>query len=121
MDFCEIVASLGMEDYPEGMDAVYKQVKSGAKPLFDRELIDRQNQRQLFGPYYNEVVKGYEDLLTVDLGIGTVVIRSKQREKAGTKIDINIPAEELYYFDENQNRTSEILKGEVVSVYHADK
>ena len=64
MDFCEIVASLGMEDYPEGMDAIYKQVKSGAKPLFDRELIDRQNQQQLFGPYYNEVVKGYEDLLT---------------------------------------------------------
>jgi len=64
---------------------------------------------------------GYEDLLTVDIGIGSVVIRSKERAAAGTRIDINVPAEELYYFDENQNRTMDILKGEVVSVYHADK
>lgn len=64
MKFCEIVASLGMETYPEEMDAVYEEVKAGAKPLFDRSLIDRQNERNLFGQYYEAVVQGYEDLLT---------------------------------------------------------
>ena len=63
---------------------------------------------------------GYEDLLTVDLGFGNIVIRSRQRVASGTKLEINIPAEDLYYFDEDQNRTHEILNGEVVSVFHVE-
>ncbi len=64
MTFAEIVDSLGMENYPEGMDAVYDAVMAGAEPLFDRDLIDRHNQRELYGKYYEDVVRGYEDLLT---------------------------------------------------------
>ena len=64
MAFSDIVHSLGIEQYPEGMDGVYEEVKAGAEPLFHRALIDRQNKRDLFGQYYEDVVKGYEDLLT---------------------------------------------------------
>ena len=63
---------------------------------------------------------GYEDLLTVDLGFGNIVIRSRQRVASGTELEMNIPAEDLYYFDENQNRTHEVLNGEVVSVFHVE-
>ena len=63
---------------------------------------------------------GYEDLLTVDIGCGKIVIRSKERVSSGTQVDINVPAEALYYFDENQNRTHEVLNGEVVSVFHVE-
>lgn len=65
MTFSEITASLGITQYPEKMDSLYEEVKAGAKPLFDRELIDRQHHsRELFGKYYEDVVRGYEDLLT---------------------------------------------------------
>ncbi|MBR4863338.1 MAG: hypothetical protein IKU07_02075 [Oscillospiraceae bacterium] len=65
MKFAEIAASLGIETYPEGMDAVYEEVKAGAAPLFDRALIDRHHEeRELFGQYYPDVVRGYEDLCT---------------------------------------------------------
>lgn len=65
MTFSEIVKSLGMETYPQEMDRFYEEVKAGAAPLFDRALIDRHHrERELFGKYYEDVVRGYEDLLT---------------------------------------------------------
>lgn len=65
MTFSEIVKSLGMDTYPEAMDAFYDRVLAGEKPLFDRALIDRLHEtRELFGQYYEAVVRGYEDLLT---------------------------------------------------------
>lgn len=65
MTFSEIAASLGITEYPEKMDACYEAVKAGAVPLFDRALIHRHHeQRELFGKYYEAVIRGYEDLLT---------------------------------------------------------
>lgn len=65
MTFKEIVASLGMGEYPEKMDEIYEDVKAGAASLFDRALIDRHHrERELYGKYYEDVVRGYEDLLT---------------------------------------------------------
>ena len=64
MTFLEIAKNLGITDYPQEMDAIYDSVKDGAKPLFDRALIDRHHaQRELFGKYYEDVLRGYEDLL----------------------------------------------------------
>lgn len=63
MTFSEIVKTLGMDTYPSEMDGIYEEVKAGAKPLFDRELIDRLQKRELYGKYYEDVVRGYEDLL----------------------------------------------------------
>lgn len=62
MTFSEIAASLGIKEYPEKMDSVYAGAPAA---LFDRELIDRHHRdRELFGKYYEDVVRGYEDLLT---------------------------------------------------------
>ena len=65
MTFAEITKTLGITEYPEQMEEICRQVEAGAKPLFDRELIDRLHQEMaLYGPYYDAVVAGYEDLLT---------------------------------------------------------
>ncbi len=64
MTFSEVVHSLGIETYPEKMDVFYEKVKAGATPLFDRALIDHHQTRELYGKYYEDVVRGYEDLLT---------------------------------------------------------
>ena len=65
MTFADITKSLGIETYPEKMEAIYQAVADGAAPLFDRALIDRLHRElNLFGAYYEAVIAGYEDLLT---------------------------------------------------------
>lgn len=65
MTFAEIMKSLGFSEYPEKMEAIYREVEAGAAPLFDRALIDHLHSKlELFGQYYEAVVAGYEDLLT---------------------------------------------------------
>lgn len=64
MTFSQIVKSLGLREYPEKMDAIYEEEMQLA-PLFDRALVDRHHkERELFGAYYADVVRGLEDLLT---------------------------------------------------------
>lgn len=64
---------------------------------------------------------GFEEMDTIDIGIGKIVIRSKEHRKAGEQVDICVPGEELYYFDENTNRTKKEQMGEAVSVYYVDR
>lgn len=63
MTFSEIALSLGIREYPEILDTIYQEVARGAKPLFDRALIDRHHtERELFGQFYDDVIRGLEDL-----------------------------------------------------------
>ena len=64
---------------------------------------------------------GYEKMYTIDLGIGTVVVRSKEKKKMGEQVSIHVPEKELYYFDKEQNRTKEVQSGEAVRVFHVDR
>ena len=63
---------------------------------------------------------GYDNMLTIDIGCGDIVIRNRDRKEAGDKVKLFIPQEELYYFDADQNRTDTVQTGEVVSVFHVD-
>ena len=64
---------------------------------------------------------GHEDMLTIDVGMGNIVVRSKQRKDPDEKVKIYIPKESQYYFDADQNRTDTVQTGEVVSVFHVDE
>ena len=59
-------------------------------------------------------------MITIDIGCGDIVIRNREQKAVGEKVKLFIPAEELYYFDANQNRTDTVQTGEVVSVFHVD-
>lgn len=93
MTFSEITASLGISEYPGGMDEIYARSPA---PLFDRDLIDRHHrERELFGKYYEDVVRGYEDLLTRENAytyakVAAVYMQSATREEA-TKIPLPEP------------------------------
>lgn len=64
MTFAKIAANLGILEYPEKMDAIYEE-EIHAQPLFDRALVDRHHrERELFGKFYADVVRGLEDLQT---------------------------------------------------------
>ena len=64
MTFAQLAASLGIEKYPEALEAIYAEYLAGATVPFDRALIDRhQKERALFGDFYDAVVAGFEDLV----------------------------------------------------------
>ena len=63
---------------------------------------------------------GYDDMITVDIGCGNVVIRNRSRKKTGEEVDLYIPKEELFYFDSEEQRTDSVQTGEVVSVFHVN-
>lgn len=64
---------------------------------------------------------GYEDMITVDIGTGNVVVRSQDRKMPGEHVSIYVPKKNQYYFDAAQNRTDDIQSGEVVCVFHVDE
>lgn len=80
-----------------------------------------QNGLNLKGKVITCEFMGYEEMETIDIGIGNVVIRSKERKKAGDEVHICVQKEELYYFDETMKRTEVEQSGEAVCVYHVDR
>ena len=63
MTLSQLSQALGIENYPETLEPIYEKVKTGVKPLFSRELVDRlQEEYNLFGEYYEDVLKGLADL-----------------------------------------------------------
>ena len=63
---------------------------------------------------------GHDNLITIDIGKGNIVVRNRETKQSDERVTLTIPQEELYYFDEHQNRTDVVQEGEVVSVFHVD-
>lgn len=64
---------------------------------------------------------GYEEMFTIDIGTGKVVVRCNDKKLPGEKVCIHVPEDKLYYFDEYQNRTDKVQRGKIVEVYHVDR
>ena len=79
-----------------------------------------ENGLNLEGTVLTNEFLGYDNMITVDIGCGDIVIRNRENKNAGEKVKLFIPQEELYYFDADQNRTDTVQTGEVVSVFHVD-
>jgi len=61
--FSDISASMGILSYPPKFDEIYTSLSPDAKPLFHRSYIDDlQEKYNLFGTYYDAVIRGWEDL-----------------------------------------------------------
>ena len=80
-----------------------------------------ENGLNLEGKVLTSEFMGYEEMYTIDLGIGNIVVRSKERKKMGEQVCVHISEKELYYFDEKQNSTENVQRGEVVKVFHVDR
>lgn len=62
MSFRQIADTMGIDAYPIEMDAIYAQ---GAKPLVTRQMLCTwQEKLQLFGEYFADVLRGFDDLQT---------------------------------------------------------
>jgi len=63
---------------------------------------------------------GYDYMTTIDIGHGNIVIRNKAHKEVGEKVRMFLPQEKVFYFDAEQNHTSEKQTGEIVEVFHVD-
>ena len=67
MTFTEAAKILGIEKFPEEMDAIYESVVASGEVPFDREmLVHLQERFNLFEDYYESVLEGYDDLIARD-------------------------------------------------------
>lgn len=62
MHFQKISAQMGIETYPEELDEIYTQ--NPQLPITDTLLTRWQENFNLFGDFYDDVRRGYRDLLT---------------------------------------------------------
>lgn len=85
-------------------------------PLFGSE----GDGLKLKGTILTSEFMGYDNMITIDIGCGNIVVRNKADVKAGEEVELLVPQAELYYFDAEQKRTDTAQTGEVVSVFHVD-
>jgi len=63
MEFNEIALALGIETYPEELEAVYQKLPEYKVNIFDEELITQlQEQYEAFGDYYDAVIAAARDM-----------------------------------------------------------
>lgn len=62
MTFQKLSAQMGIETYPEELEAVYAQ--NPALPITEEMLRRWQAELNLFGQFFDDVLRGYRDLLT---------------------------------------------------------
>ena len=86
------------------------------RPVFG----EGENGLNLEGTVLTNEFLGYDNMITIDIGCGDIVIRNREQKAVGEKVKLFIPAEELYYFDADQKKTDTVQTGEVVSVFHVD-
>ena len=92
----------------------------GFKPR-DAEFGSEGNGLTLEGVVLTAEFMGYEEMFTVDIGTGKVIVRCNDKKQPGEKVSIYVAEDKLYYFDKNQNRTDNVQRGEIVEVYHVDR
>lgn len=92
----------------------------GFKPR-DAKFGSAESGLNLEGVVLTAEFLGYEEMFTVDIGTGKVIIRCNEKKQTGEKVSINVAEDKLYYFDKNQNRTDTVQRGEIVEVYHVDR
>lgn len=61
MTFQEIAAQMGIDTYPEELEAIFAQ--NPTLPVTESMLCRWQEELHLFGDFYNDVLTGYKDLL----------------------------------------------------------
>ena len=61
MDFQELCAQLGIKTYPEALDGIYAQ--KPVLPVTKELLFKQQKDLDLFGEFFDDVIRGYDDLL----------------------------------------------------------
>ena len=93
----------------------------GFKPRALRPAKEQEASLELTGKVLTREFLGVDYQYTLDIGIGKVVMRSAEEISVGTETNLYVAMDDVFYFDENQNRCEAFAIAEMEGVYHADE
>ena len=64
---------------------------------------------------------GYEVMLSIDIGIGIIMVRSRERRQMDETITLYVPGSKMFFFDKEQNRVASLSGGAIKRVFHVDE
>ena len=93
----------------------------GVKPRALRPVKEQEGGLELTGKVLTREFLGVDYQYTLDIGIGNVVMRAKEEIAVGGAVQLYIAIDDVFYFDENQNRCEAFAIAEMEGVYRADE
>ena len=93
----------------------------GVKPRALRPVKEQEGGLELTGKVLTREFLGVDYQYTLDIGIGKVVMRSAEEIGVGAETKLYVAMDDVFYFDENQNRCEAFAIAEMEGVYHADE
>ncbi|MBQ7915251.1 MAG: ABC transporter ATP-binding protein, partial [Firmicutes bacterium] len=106
-----------------GMNVIRTKASNyiGIKPRALRPVKEQENGLEFQAKVLTREFLGVDYQYTLDIGIGHVVMRAKEELAVGADTPLYADMDEVFYFDENQNRCEAFVIAEMEGVYHADE
>lgn len=93
----------------------------GIKPRAIRPVKEKENALKLWGTVLTREFLGVDYQYTLNIGIGKVVVRAQEEIDVGTDAAWYVAMDDIFYFDEKENRCNDFLISEMDGVYYADE
>ena len=93
----------------------------GIKPRALRPVKEQEGGLELIGKVLTREFLGVDYQYTLEIGIGKVVMRAVEEIDVGAETSLYVAMDDVFYFDENQNRCEAFAIAEMEGVYRADE
>ena len=93
----------------------------GVKPRALRPVKEQENCLELSGKVLTREFLGVDYQYTLEIGVGKVVMRAPEEIAVGSETPLYVAMDDVFYFDENQNRCDAFAIAEMEGVYRADE
>ena len=93
----------------------------GIKPRALRPVKAQEDSLEIQGKVLTREFLGVDYQYTLEIGIGKVVMRAVEEIAVGAETSLYVAMDDVFYFDENQNRCEAFAIAEMEGVYRADE
>ena len=93
----------------------------GIKPRALRPVKAQEDSLEIQGKVLTREFLGVDYQYTLEIGIGKVVMRAAEEIAVGAETSLYVAMDDVFYFDENQNRCEAFAIAEMEGVYRADE
>lgn len=93
----------------------------GIKPRALRPIKEKEGSLEFQAKVLTREFLGVDYQYTLDIGIGKIVMRAKEEIAAGAATKLYTAMDDIFFFDQNQNRCDVFPIAEMEGVYHADE
>lgn len=93
----------------------------GIKPRSLRPVKESEKVLNLWGTVVTREFLGVDYQYTLNIGMGKVVVRAQEEMEVGTEAVWYVAMDDIFYFDEKENRCDPFMISEMEGVYYADE